>query len=80
MRWHPRTQEDGRIILIPKGDFTLDNLGEGGVYMGGMLFFSIREIIRGIVISILLKKNLLVVNMNYLLMTYNFKHKSRHLL
>ena len=35
MRWHPRTQKDGRIILIPKGDFTLDNLGEGGVYMGG---------------------------------------------
>ena len=80
MRWHPCTQEDGRIILIPKGDFTLDNLGEGGVSLGGMLFFSIREIIRGIVISILLKKNLLVVNMNYLLMTYNFKDKSRHLL
>ena len=35
MRWHPRTQKDGRIILIPKRDFTLDNLGKGGLYMAG---------------------------------------------
>ena len=38
------------------------------------------EVIRGLVVSIHLKENLPVVNINYLLMTYNFKGKFSNLL
>ena len=47
--------------------------------MGEIMFFSLRDWpgIRGLVVSIDLKENLPVVNINYLLMTYNFKVKIR---
>ena len=48
--------------------------------MEGMLFFSLRRVIHGLVVSIHLEKIMFVVNINYLHMTYNFKGKLRHLL
>ena len=39
-----------------------------------------KEVIRGLVVSIHLKENLPVVNINYLLMAYNFKGKFSNLL
>ena len=53
----------------------------GEAIWGEILFFSLSGgIIQGLVVSIYLKENLPVVNINYLLMTYNFKDKLRHLL
>ena len=58
----------------------MENLGEGDSYMGEMLFFSYRGVIQCLGLSVHLKENLPVVNINYSLMTYNFKDKSKHLL
>ena len=48
--------------------------------MEGMLSFSLRRDIQGLVVPIHLEKILSVVNINYLHMKYNFKDKLRHLL
>ena len=76
-------QEDwGNILFALGGGFTVENIGGRGSYMGEMLLFILGgwEIIRGLVVSIHLKENLPVVKINYLIMTFHFKDKLRHLL
>ena len=73
----PSQEDEGRIFFCLSGGFTVENLGGEG-YTGKIL--GEKEVIRGLVVSIHLKENLPVVNINYLLMTYNFKGKFSNLL
>ena len=57
-----------RTLVYIWGESCFLDIGGGG------------RIIRGLVVSIILKENLPVVNINYLHMAYNFKDKLRHLL
>ena len=67
-------QEDGGIIFFALGGLYCGEPWWGEGYLGGMLFFSLRgRIIWGLVFYVSLMKNLLVVNINYLLMTYHLR-------
>ena len=61
----------------------MENTGGGRRLYGGMLFFSLwgdHPRFSSLIVPIRLKGNLPVVNINSLLITYNFKDKLRHLL
>ena len=81
----PSPQEDGwGNNVFALGGFTVENLGGGKAIWGKMLFFSLRweegGVTRGLVVSIHIKENVPVVNINFLHMAWNFKGKLIHLL
>ena len=70
-------QEDGRKLFCPRRALMWR------ILVVGILFSSLwgdHPRFSSLIVSIHLKENLPLVNINYLLITYNFKDKLRHLL